>query len=52
MDEKAAKEIIDFILSENNQWTVLVSSKNNHWKTKATREITLKNGAIYKDIKK
>ncbi len=52
MDEKAANEIIDFILSDNNKWTVLVSSKNKHWKTKATREITLKKGTIYKDIKK
>lgn len=52
MDEKVANEIIDFILSENNPWTVLVSSKNKHWKTKVTREIILKNGAIYKDIKK
>lgn len=52
MDEKTANEIIDFILSENNQWTVLVSSKNNNWKTKASREITLKDGKIYKDINK
>jgi len=51
MDEKIANEIIDFILSEHHQWTVIVSSKNNHWKTKGTREITLKDGKIYNDIK-
>ena len=52
MDEKTASEIIDFILSEDNQWTVLISSKNKYWKANATREITLKEGTIYKDIKK
>ena len=52
MDEKAANEIIDFILSEENPWTVIVSSKNKSWKNKTTREITLKEGTIYKDIKK
>lgn len=52
MDEKAANEIIDFILSDENPWTVIVTSKNKSWKTKTTREITLKEGTIYKDIKK
>lgn len=52
MDENAANEIIDFILSEENPWTVIVSSKNKSWTNKTTREITLKEGTIYKDIKK
>jgi ABC-type ATPase involved in cell division len=52
MDEIAANEIIDFILSDENPWTVIVSSKNKNWKNKTTREIILKEGTIYKDIKK
>ncbi len=46
MDEKVANEIIDNIISEKNQWTVIVSSKNRHWKTKCSRTITLQNGSI------
>jgi ABC-type lipoprotein export system ATPase subunit len=52
MDEIAANEIIDFILSVENPWTVIVCSKNKNWKNKTTREIILKEGTIYKDIKK
>lgn len=52
MDEKIANEIIDFLLSKENNWTVIVSSKNEYWKTKCTREIEMQNGKISKDIKK
>jgi len=52
MDEEVAKEIIDFILSDKNQWTVIVSSKNPYWKTKCKRIITLKSGEIVADTKK
>ena len=51
MDETVANDIIDFLLSENNSWTILVSSKNYRWKAKVSREISLKDGKIYKDIK-
>ena len=49
MDEKTAQEIIDFILSPKNKWTVIVASKNEHWKHQSTRQITLQNGAILSD---
>ena len=51
MDENTANEIIDFITSDKNKWTIIVSSKNLYWKTKATRKITMKNGIIVLDQK-
>lgn len=52
MDEEVANEIIDFINSDKNQWTVIVSSKNPYWKTKCNRIITMHNGTIVLDTKK
>ncbi|MFM2369920.1 MAG: hypothetical protein RL619_2237 [Bacteroidota bacterium] len=51
MDENVANEIIDFITSDTNKWTVIVSSKNPYWKTKCNRKITMQNGAIQLDLK-
>ncbi len=51
MDEKVANEIIDFITSDTNKWTVIVSSKNPYWKTKCSRKITMHNGFIQLDSK-
>jgi ABC-type bacteriocin/lantibiotic exporter with double-glycine peptidase domain len=52
MDEKVANEIIDFITAKEHQWTIIVSSKNPHWKTKCNREIIMHNGQIIQDSKK
>ncbi|MDA6070743.1 ATP-binding cassette domain-containing protein [Flavobacterium sp. AC] len=52
MDENVANEIIDFITSDNNKWTIIVSSKNPYWKTKSTRTITMQHGLIILDQKK
>lgn len=52
MDEKVANEIIDFITSDKNNWTIIVSSKNPYWKTKSTRNITMQNGQVLLDTKK
>ena len=52
MDVKVANEIIDFITSEKNKWTVIVSSQNPHWITKCSREITMQKGTILSDTKK
>ena len=46
MDEKVANEIIDFITSDRNKWTIIVSSKNPYWKTKCNQTITMENGTI------
>lgn len=52
MDEKIANEIIDFITSEQNKWTIIVSSKNPYWKTKCTRILTMHKGQIISDTQK
>lgn len=51
MDENVANEIIDFITSEKNKWTIIVCSKNPYWKTKCSRNITMQNGTIQLDSK-
>ena len=51
MDADAAKEIIDFITSNENKWTLIVSSKNPYWKQKCNRKITMSEGKIIDDIK-
>ncbi|WP_309609554.1 ATP-binding cassette domain-containing protein [Flavobacterium sp.] len=51
MDQTVANEIIDFITSEKNNWTIIVSSKNPYWKTKCNREIMMENGVIIQDSK-
>ncbi|MEA9411418.1 peptidase domain-containing ABC transporter [Flavobacterium sp. PL02] len=51
MDDDVANEIIDFITSDKNKWTIIVSSKNPYWKTKSTRKITMQNGLIILDQK-
>ncbi|GAA4049963.1 peptidase domain-containing ABC transporter [Flavobacterium chungnamense] len=52
MDEKATKEIINFITDAKNKWTVIVSSKNEYWKQKCNRKIKMKDGKIIADTKK
>lgn len=51
MDDCAAKEVIDFITSDINNWTLVVSSRNDYWKKKCNRKITIKEGKIINDIK-
>jgi len=51
MDNDAAKEVIDFITSSENKWTLLVSSKNDYWKQKCNRKITMSDGKIINDTK-
>ncbi len=51
MDENVANEIIDFITSEKNNWTIIVSSKNPYWRIKCNRRIIMQNGAIQLDLK-
>lgn len=50
MDEVEANEIIDFITSETNKWTIIVSSKNPYWKSKCNRKITMQKGSIQLDL--
>lgn len=51
MDNDAAQEVIDFITSDENKWTLIVSSKNDYWKQKCNRKITMSEGKIINDTK-
>lgn len=51
MDELTSSKIVDFLLSEENDWTVIVTSKNDIWKSKCSRMITIDDGKIINDIK-
>ncbi|GAA4036250.1 ATP-binding cassette domain-containing protein [Flavobacterium cheonhonense] len=51
MDNDAAQEVIDFITSNENKWTLIVSSKNDYWKQKCNRKITMSDGKIINDTK-
>ncbi len=50
MDEAEANEIIDFLTSKENKWSIIVSSKNSYWNTKCDRKITMQKGNIQLDI--
>jgi ABC-type bacteriocin/lantibiotic exporter with double-glycine peptidase domain len=51
MDKSDAKEVIDFLTSSENKWTLIVTSKNPYWKEKCTRSITMLEGKINNDTK-
>ncbi|WP_445453841.1 peptidase domain-containing ABC transporter [Flavobacterium sp. 25HG05S-40] len=51
MDDEDAIEVINFITSAENKWTLIVSSKKDYWKEKCNRRITMKEGKISNDIK-
>ena len=40
-DNTTAKEIIDFLTSPNNQWTLIVIAKDSYWEKKCNRTISL-----------
>ena len=51
MDGAISKQIIDFITSDQNKWTLIVSSKNDYWKQKCNRKIVMNDGKIITDTK-
>jgi ABC-type bacteriocin/lantibiotic exporter with double-glycine peptidase domain len=51
MDELTSNKIVDFLLSDENDWTVIVTSKSDIWKSKCSRMITIDDGKIINDIK-
>jgi ABC-type bacteriocin/lantibiotic exporter with double-glycine peptidase domain len=51
-DSETAKKIIDFILDENQKWTIIAISKNDYFREKCTRIIKLDQGKIINDFKK
>ena len=52
MDEAEANEIIDFLTSKENNWSIIVSSKNPYWNTKCDRIIKMQKGNIQLDTNK
>lgn len=50
MDEAEAIKIIDFLTSNENKWSIIVSSKNSYWNTKCNRKITMQKGNIQLDL--
>ncbi len=50
MDDEAAIKVVDFITSEENNWTVIVTSKKEYWRKKCTRVIRMKEGKICDDL--
>lgn len=51
MDDKDANEVIDFITSDKNNWTLVVSSKKAYWKEKCNRMIIMQDGKISNESK-
>jgi len=51
-DSETAKKIIDFLLHKDQKWTIIAVSKNEYFKQKCSRIITLNDGKISNDIKK
>lgn len=51
MDPSTSKQIIDFLVSPENSWTIIVSSIDEYWKKACNREIDMNNGEIVRDIK-
>lgn len=50
MDKPTSRKIVDFLLSDENDWTVIVASKSETWKSRCKRMITIDNGEIINDI--
>ena len=51
MDPSTSRQIIDFLVSPENSWTIVVSSIDEYWKKACNREIDMNNGEIVRDIK-
>ena len=49
VNSNVSKEIIDFITKPNHKWTIVIATKNDYWKQKCTRTITLEDGKIIAD---
>lgn len=45
-DEQSCTEIIDFLIEQNQPWTLIVVSKNNYWKQICKQTILLEKGKI------
>lgn len=46
VDKEHSIKIIEFLMNENNPWTLVVTAGNENWEKQATKTITLENGQI------
>lgn len=46
VDKEHSIKIIEFLMDENNPWTLVVTAGNENWEKQATKTITLENGQI------
>ncbi|MGS2738148.1 peptidase domain-containing ABC transporter [Sinomicrobium sp. M5D2P17] len=46
VDEPSAKEIIDYLTTEDKTWTVVIISKNEYWKQKCNKRFFLTEGTL------
>lgn len=51
IDEQTSKDIVDFLFSDEQNWTIIVSSVNTYWKSKCDRQLLLSSGEIIEDFK-
>jgi len=51
MDDDTSRKIIEFLRSPENNWTLIVASKNSCWQNKGIRTIEIEGGKIINDIK-
>lgn len=51
MDTESAKKVIDFLTSEKNNWSIVISSVDEYWKNACKRHILMENGKIVNDLK-
>lgn len=45
-EKNEAKNIIDFITDASQPWSLIIVSRNEHWKEKCNKQITLEKGSI------
>lgn len=46
VDDVSSKEIIDYLTSEDKDWTLIVISKNDYWRQKCHRRFLLEEGEL------
>jgi ABC-type bacteriocin/lantibiotic exporter with double-glycine peptidase domain len=51
MDDDTSRKIIEFLRSPENNWTLIVASKNSCWQNEGIRTIAIDGGKIVNDIK-
>lgn len=51
IDKPTSEAIIDFLFAEEHEWTIIIASINEYWKTKCKRQLLMNKGKIIEDFK-